>query len=136
MTDNINKGAAFLLKVHASERDQYETVAGLRATSFAINGDVVVISRDQSDGWRNLLSGTGARSVSIGAVGIFLGSKAEATVRGSALSGTVDAYELSFEDGTRLRGKFLIQRFDFAGNFNGERNFSLQLESSGEVVPV
>ena len=45
-------------------------------------------------------------------------------------------YELSFEDGAKLRGKFLIQKLDYAGDFNGERNYAMQLESSGAVVPA
>ena len=52
------------------------------------------------------------------------------------LNGTLDAYELSFEDGEKLRGAFLVQRLDYAGDFNGERNYTLQLESSGPVVPA
>lgn len=66
--------------------------------------------------------------------GIFLGSTAEATVRAHALAGTLDQYELSFEDGEKLRGRFMVQRLDYAGDFNGERSYTLQLESSGPVV--
>ena len=66
--------------------------------------------------------------------GIFLGSTAEGTVRAHALAGTLDDYELSFEDGEKLRGRFLVQRLDYAGDFNGERSYTLQLESSGPVV--
>ena len=62
------------------------------------------------------------RSVSVSASGIFLGSAAEASIRANALAGLVDAYELSFEDGEKLRGRFLVQRLDYAGDFNGERN--------------
>lgn len=51
-----------------------------------------------------------------------------------SLTGTLDDYELSFEDGEKLRGKFLVQKLDYSGDFNGERNYTLQLESSGEVV--
>jgi predicted secreted protein len=67
---------------------------------------------------------------------MFLGSDAEASIRSHALAGTLEDYELSFEDGEKLRGKFLIQRLDYAGDFNGERNYTLQLESSGPVVPA
>jgi hypothetical protein len=78
----------------------------------------------------------GVRSVSVSAAGIFLGSAAEARVRANAMAGTLDDYELSFEDGEKLRGRFLIQRLDYSGDFNGERNYSLNLESSGAVVPA
>ncbi len=130
-------GAAFLLKIsNGATPAAYQTVAGLRTTQMSINGDTVVITHKQSGGWRELLSGAGTRSVSVSAAGIFLGSAAEGAMRAHALAGTLDGYELSFEDGEKLRGRFLVQRLDYAGDFNGERNYTLQLESSGPVVPA
>ena len=64
------------------------------------------------------------------------GSAAETRVKTSALSGVLDDYELSFESGERLRGKFLVARLDYAGDFNGERSYTLSLESSGPVVSL
>ena len=131
------KGSAFLLKIgDGADPVAYATVAGLRTTQMSINGDTVVVTHKQSGGWRELLSGAGTRSVSVSAAGIFLGSAAEAAIRSHALAGTLEDYELSFEDGEKLRGRFLIQRLDYAGDFNGERNYTLQLESSGVVAPV
>lgn len=131
------KGSAFLLKVgDGATPPAYRTVAGLRTTQLSINGDTVVVTHKESGGWRELLSGAGVRSVSVSASGIFLGSAAEASLRANALAGLVDAYELSFEDGEKLRGKFLVQRLDYAGDFNGERNYSVVLESSGAVAPA
>ena len=131
------KGSAFLLKIgDGATPPAYRTVAGLRTTQMSINGDTVVVTHKESGGWRELLSGAGTRSVSVSAAGIFLGSAAEASIRNHALAGTVDAYELSFEDGEKLRGRFLVHRLDYSGDFNGERNYVLQLESSGPVVPA
>ena len=128
-------GAAFLLKItNGATPPVYQTIAGLRTTQMSINGDTVVVTHKQSGGWRDVLSGAGTRSVSVSAAGIFLGSTAENTVRSRALDGTLDDYELSFEDGAKLRGRFLVQRLDYAGDFNGERSYTLQLESSGPVV--
>ncbi|MEL6413733.1 MAG: phage major tail protein, TP901-1 family [Pseudomonadota bacterium] len=130
-------GAAFLLKLgDGGNPVAYENVAGLRTTQMTINGDSVVVTHKESGGWRELLSGAGTRSVSVSASGIFLGSAAESAVRAHALAGTLDDYELSFEDGERLRGRFLVQRLDYSGDFNGERTYTLQLESSGAVLPV
>ena len=56
--------------------------------------------------------------------------------RGHALAGTIDDYELSFESGERLRGRFLVTRLDYAGDYNGERNYTLNLESSGAVASL
>lgn len=131
------KGSAFLLKIgDGAQPPAYATVAGLRTTQMSINGDAVVVTHKESGGWRDLLSGAGVRSVSVSAAGIFLASDAEAAIRAHALAGTVEDYELSFEDGERLRGRFLVQRLDYSGDFNGERNYTMQLESSGAVVPV
>jgi len=131
------KGSAFLLKISDGGAPAvYQTVAGLRTTQMSVTGDTVVVTHKGSGGWRELLSGAGVRSVSVTAAGIFLGSAAEAQIRANALAGTLDDYELSFEDGEKLRGRFLIQRLDYAGDFNGERNYSMQLESSGAVAPV
>ena len=129
------KGSAFLLKISdGASPAVYRTVAGLRTTPMSISGDPVVITTKESGGWREMLSGAGVRSVSVSAAGIFLGSAAEAQVRANAMNGTLDDYELSFEDGEKLRGRFLVQKLDYSGDFNGERNYTLQLESSGAVI--
>jgi predicted secreted protein len=54
----------------------------------------------------------------------------------NALSGVLDDYELSFESGERMRGRFLVTRLDYAGDYNGERTYTLALESSGAVAAV
>lgn len=129
------KGSAFLLKIgDGNTPTTFETVAGLRTTQLSINGDTVVVTSKDSGGWRDLLSGAGTRSVSVSAAGIFLASAAEESIRAHALDGTIEQYELSFEDGSKLVGDFLVQRLDYAGDFNGERNYTLQLESSGPVA--
>jgi len=131
------KGSAFLLKIsNGATPAAYQTVAGLRTTQMSITADSVVVTNKGSGGWRELLSGAGVRAVSVSAAGIFLGSAAEAKLRANAMAGALDDYELSFEDGEKLRGRFLLQRLDYAGDFNGERNYTLSLESSGEVVSL
>ncbi|MEO0061497.1 MAG: hypothetical protein RLZZ08_57 [Pseudomonadota bacterium] len=131
------KGSAFLLKISDGNQPAvYQTVAGLRTTQMSINGDPVVVTSKDSGGWRDLLPGAGTRSVSVSAAGIFLGSQAETLVRTHVLSGQIANYELSFDGGEKMRGNFLVQRLDYAGDFNGERSYTLQLESSGPVIPA
>jgi TP901-1 family phage major tail protein len=131
------RGSAFLLKIgDGSATPSYATVAGLKTTQLSVNGDPVVITNKGSGGWRELLSGAGVRSVSVAASGIFTGSTAEVQIRGLALGGSLEDYELSFESGERMRGRFLVTRLEYAGDFNGERNYTMALESSGEVVSL
>ncbi|HZG45698.1 MAG TPA: phage tail tube protein, partial [Allosphingosinicella sp.] len=47
-----------------------------------------------------------------------------------------DDYELSFEGGERMRGRFLVTRLDYSGDYNGERTYTLSLESSGAVSAI
>jgi TP901-1 family phage major tail protein len=133
----IERGSAFLLKVgDGAPTPAYATVAGLRTTQLSINGDTVVVTNKGSGGWRELLSGAGVRSVSVSGAGVFTGSAAETRLKSNALAGLLDDYELSFESGERMRGKFLVSRLDYAGDFNGERSYTLSLESSGQVVSL
>lgn len=129
------KGSAFLLKVgNGGTPVIYATVAGLRTTQLSVNGEAVNVTNKDSGGWRELLSGAGVRSVSVSGAGIFTGSPAEVRVRGNVLAGAIDDYELSFESGERMRGRFLVTRLDYAGDYNGERSYTMSLESSGPVV--
>jgi TP901-1 family phage major tail protein len=131
------KGSAFLLKVgDGAATPVFTTIAGLRTTQMSVNGDAVVITNKGSGGWRDLLSGAGVRSVSVSGAGVFTGSLAETRLKNSAFMGVLDDYELSFESGERIRGKFLVSRLDYAGDFNGERSYTLALESSGPVVSL
>ena len=131
----VEKGSAFLLKVgDGAASPVYATVAGMRTTQLSINGEAVVITSKASGGWRELLSGAGVRSVSVSGAGVFTGSAAETRLKANALAGLLDDYELSFESGERLRGRFLVARLDYAGDYNGERSYTLALESSGQVV--
>lgn len=131
----IERGSAFLLKVgDGAAPPAYATVAGLRTTQLSVNGEAVVVTSKDSGGWRELLSGAGVRSVSVSGAGVFTGSAAEARLRGNALAGLIDDYRLSFEGGATMTGRFLVTRLDYAGDFNGERSYTLSLESSGQVV--
>ena len=129
------KGSAFLLKVgDGATPPGFATVAGLRTTQLSINGEMVAITHKGSGGWRELLGGAGVRSVRVAGAGVFTGSTAEARLKASALSGALDDYRLTFEGGETMTGRFLVTRLDYAGDFNGERNYTLSLESSGAVV--
>ncbi len=129
------KGSAFLLKVgNGGSPITYATMAGLRTTQLSINGEAVAITSKDSGAWRELLSGAGVRSVSVSAAGVFTGSAAELRIKANALAGVIDDYRLSFESGETLTGRFLVTRLDYAGDYNGERSYTLNLESSGAVV--
>ena len=133
---SAQSGAAFLLKISdGATPPSYQTVAGLRTTQMTVAGAAVTITTKDSGGWRDLLSGGGARSISVSAAGVFMGSAAESQIRANALSGAIASYQLSFEDGAKMTGNFLVQKLEYSGDFNGERSYTIALESSGAVLP-
>lgn len=130
----MESGAAFLLKLSdGGEPELFRTLAGLRTTQVSISADPVVVTNKGSGGWRELLGVAGVRQVSISGAGVFTGSDAEAQVKAMALGGALDRFEVRFEGGDGLRGAFQVTRLDYAGDFNGERSYTLSLESSGLV---
>jgi TP901-1 family phage major tail protein len=133
----VESGAAFLLKMSdGGSPETYRTVAGLRTTQMSFTTDPVVVTNKGSGGWRELLPVGGIKSVSISGAGVFTGSAAELALKSRALSGALDRFEVSFEGGDRLRGSFQVARLDYAGDFNGERTYTLALESSGPVTAL
>lgn len=130
----VESGAAFLLKMSDNGApEEFHTVAGLRTTQLSISTEHVVVTNKGSGGWRELLPAGGVRSVSISGAGVFTGSDAEQALKSQALTGALSRFEVSFEGGERLRGAFQISRLDYSGDFNGERTYTVSLESSGVV---
>ena len=130
----VENGAAFLLKVSdGGTPEMFRTVAGLRTTQMSLSAEPVVVTHKGSGGWRELLPTGGIRAVSLSGAGVFTGSAAETQLKTQLLSGGLERFEVSFEGGERFRGRFQVTRLDYAGDFNGERSYTVSLESSGQV---
>lgn len=128
-------GRGFLVRIgDGATPETFATIAGMRATSLVVNSDAVDITNKDSGGWRELLGGAGVRRVAVSGSGVFTDSAAEATLRGKALAGALGTYEIVFENGDRLAGTFLVATLDYSGDHNGERTYTLALESSGAIV--
>jgi len=129
------KGRAFLLKIGDGQPSEtFATVAGMRSTRLSINSELVDITSKESGGWRELLSDAGIRKVSISGAGVFTNSQAEVDLQAKALAGTIANYRIVFESGDMFSGAFLVSALDYAGEHNGERSYTLSLESSGAVT--
>jgi TP901-1 family phage major tail protein len=128
------KGRDILLKMETSA-GVFTTIGGLRSKSFRLNEGAVDISDGDSAGqWRELLEGADIRSCSISGSGIFKDTAGEAAVLAAKLAGTHPVFQLIFPSLGTISGKFMISSLDFSGNYNGEANYSLSLESNGEVT--
>lgn len=128
-------GRGFLVRIgDGGAPEIFSAIAGMRATSLVVNSDAVDITNKDSGGWRELLGGAGVRRVAVSGSGVFTDSAAEAMLRGKALAGALSNYEIVFENGDRLAGAFLVTTLDYSGDHNGERTYTLALESSGAIA--
>ena len=127
------KGRLFLLKQGTATAGT--TIAGLRATRFRVNQETVdATTKDSANQWRELLAGAGVRALSIDASGLFQDSAVEETVRGYAFAGTANAFGLVFENGDKIDGSFIVTSLERSGDYNGEEQYALTLESAGAVT--
>ena len=129
------KGSGFLVKIgDGGAPESFTTIGGMRSTSLTVNSEPVDITNKQSGGWRELLAGAGVRRLSVAGTGVFTDSAAETDLQAKALAASLDNYEIVFESGDKFAGAFQVATLDYSGEFNGERTYSLSLESSGPVI--
>ena len=129
------KGSGFLVKIgDGGAPEAFTTIGGMRSTSLTVNSAPVDITNKQSGGWRELLAGAGVRRLSVAGTGVFTDSAAETDLQAKALAASLDNYEIVFESGDKFAGAFQVASLDYSGEFNGERTYSLNLESSGPVI--
>lgn len=127
-------GRGFLVKIgDGGSPETYSTLAGMRTTSMTVNAEIVDVTNKDSAGWRELLSGAGVRRMSVSGTGVFTDSQAETVMRSHALAGSVASYQIVFENGDLFSGPFQVASLDYSGDHNGERTYTLSLESAGPV---
>jgi TP901-1 family phage major tail protein len=131
-------GKDFLLQVDKGS-GTFETVAGLRSKSIALNGEAVDITSHGSNQWREILANGGVKSVSVSGSGVMNDDDSVAILRTYFLAGTLAQYKLRFvysgdTNDYWFIGYFLITSFEMSGEYNGEATWTVSLESSGEIT--
>lgn len=126
-------GRLVLLKV-GDENGQ--TIAGLRETSYTVNGEPVDFTNKDCNGFVGLLEGAGRRSLQITASGVTPRVSNMDTLRTFADSQSINEMTLLYDNdsatSTALQGNFLISTLEETGNENDAQSFSITLDSSGQ----
>ncbi len=132
------KGKLVLLKADltGASPQVFTTLAGLRTTTWTINGEDVDVTTKDDNGWQQRLSGAGVRSLNISAGGVFQDSAGEEAVRQWAFNQSINRFEITFENGDRLECAFQISNYERAGDHDGAETYSLTLNSHGTPVYV
>lgn len=131
-------GRIFLLKIgDGATSEVFTTIAALRATQLAINGDIVDVGTkdDFISGvlWRSLLAGGGVRSLTLSGGGIFTNDQTQQDLADLSLTGALTNFQLN--DGNRTwEGAFQCSNYTQDGPHDNAQTFAITLESSGQVT--
>lgn len=127
-------GKDLLIKLDADATGDFVTVAGLRATRFALNAAQVDATTAESAGrWRELLAGAGVRSASVSGRGVFKDAASDAALRDVFFAGSAPVFQLTVPDFGRIEGAFQVAGLEYAGDHDGEAVFEISLESAGPL---
>jgi TP901-1 family phage major tail protein len=126
------KGKDLLIKIESGAG--FETVAGLRATRFALNAGAADATAADSPGrWRQLLAGAGVQSASVVGRGVFKDAAADAALREAFFAGATPLFQLVVPDFGTIEGPFLISGLEYAGEHDGEATYEIALDSAGAL---
>lgn len=126
-------GRDMLIKMKDGVGD-FITVAGLRTKTLKFNAKTIDITHSESEeAWRELLPGSGVKSVEISGEGIFNNGSSDALVRTSFFSQSKETYQLILPEFGTVEGDFLISSLNYAGTYNGEASYEIVLVSAGKT---
>ncbi len=127
------KGKDLLLKI--DNGGTYVTVAGLRAKRLAFNAQTVDVTDAESAGrWRELLGGAGVQRASISGSGLFKDQASDALVRTAFFAASIGGWQIVIPDFGTVSGAFQITALEYSGQYDGEVQFDLSLESAGAIA--
>ncbi len=127
-------GKDLLLKIDMTGSGSFETMAGLRATRINFNAEAVdVTTMESAGGWRELLSGAGAKSASISGSGIFKDEETDARARQIFFDGQTPAFQLIIPSFGIVEGPFQLTSIEYSGSYNGEATYEMSLSSAGAL---
>jgi predicted secreted protein len=106
-------------------------VAGARSDDIAFNGEVVDVTDKDSNGWRELLSLHGVKSVA----GTIAGVLKTGALAGDIIAGDspMENHTVNIADRVVLFGSFKLNSYAVTGETAGSTDFTAGIESSGAV---
>lgn len=131
-----SKGRGFLLQIgDGATSEAFNTIAGGRSLDITVNNETVDVTDKGSNGWRGLLDGAGTQAVTVNFSGVFKDDTYGKSARTKVLADTQNNFRiLDTDTGDYFSGTFQITSFSQSGEFNGPVEFSMTLESSGEIT--
>ncbi|MFU8824750.1 phage major tail protein, TP901-1 family [Yoonia sp.] len=127
-------GKDLLIKIDMTGDDQFETLAGLRATRISLNAETVdVTSLESTGGWRELLGEAGVKTAAISGSGVFKDADTDERARQIFFAGLTPGFQVIIPGFGTLQGPFQITGIDYSGSHNGEASYDISLASAGAL---
>lgn len=130
-------GKDFLIKMgNGATPEVFTTIAGMKATSAAINNEMIDTTNKDNPYWRQLASG-GIKHMSLSASGIMKDAQSLKDILTAIMSqsgGDIKNFRLVSGLGYSFQGAFFVAGFDPAGDVGKEETYSLKLESAGDIT--
>lgn len=114
----------------------FNIVAHLRSKSFSINNEPIDVTDSDDSRWRKLLEG-GVRTCSLSGSGLLTDVASHDALLTDVFAGTIASYRVIFAGTQRsLTGRFLPSNLEGSGEYTDAQQFSLTLESAGDITLV
>lgn len=116
------------------EGDFFTTVGGIRSKSLSMSADGIDITNQDSDEWKTMLDGAGIKSMSISGSGVYNNQALFQSLYSKFLANELTCFMLIDTTVARLySGCWKITSLEISGDYDGEGNFSLSADSSGQI---
>jgi predicted secreted protein len=134
MSEQVGREMTLAIGTDGSEA----TITGVRTKSFTINNEPVDITNDDDDGWRDMLSVPGQKSVDYSCEGVVVDDDVRALAAAAADVSTNVVLTFPTLSGettpANLECQAVITSYAETGQYNEAITFTLELQSKGAVT--
>lgn len=114
--------------------EYFQTIGGLRSTSWSLSSEGVDITNHESAEWSEQLDGAGIRSAELSGDGVFVSDVTMSLVIGLATSRLIRNWQVwATSTPNYWSGAFRVDSFEHTGDYNNEQTYSISLSSNGAV---
>ncbi len=129
------KGRDVLIKIASGDTpESFVTLAGIRTSELELNQQAVdATSAESPEGWRELLSGAGVKSMRVRGRGLFKDAASDERMRLAFFRGAIERWQLVVPGLGSVTGAFQIARLNWSGTHDAEATFAIELLSAGQL---
>ena len=128
-------GKDLLLEVETAP-SVYTLLGGLRTKSFTINSEAIETTNHGSGEYKEMLDGSGIRSMSLSGGGVSVDDATLVLVEDNCIANTLTNFRITDQstNGRTYTVCCKIASVERAGEYNAEQTYSISLESSGVIT--